>query len=85
MQLDFSKQIIAEKEKKTLNRPFRLPKGDRKKFGVYVKNEKGNTVIVKFGDPNMEIRRDDPQRRKNFRSRHNWTIQDQDKSKILVL
>jgi hypothetical protein len=23
-----------------------------------------------FGDPNMEIRRDDPKRRKNYRSRH---------------
>lgn len=71
MQLDFTKQILADKENKTLNRPFRLPKGDRKKFGVYVKNEKGNTVIVKFGDPNMEIRRDDPDRRKSFRARHN--------------
>ncbi len=55
----------------TLNKPFRMPKGNSKKFGVYTKNEKGNVVIVRFGDPNMEIRRDDPQARKNFRSRHN--------------
>lgn len=60
----------TEAEKKTLNKPFRLPSGSNKKFGVYVKNEKGNTVMVKFGDPNMEIRRDDPARRKNFRARH---------------
>jgi hypothetical protein len=60
----------TEAEKKTLNKPFRLPSGSKKKFGVYVKNDKGNTVMVKFGDPNMEIRRDDPDRRKNFRARH---------------
>lgn len=60
----------SEAEKKTLNKPFRLPSGSNKKFGVYVKNDKGNTVMVKFGDPNMEIRRDDPNRRKNFRARH---------------
>ena len=57
------------KEKKTLNKPFRLS-GDKKKFGVYVKNDKGNVVMVKFGDPNMEIKRDDPERRKSFRARH---------------
>ncbi len=54
-----------------LNDPFRLPSGSTKKFGVYVKNEKGNVVKVTFGDPNMEIKRDDPGRRKNFRARHN--------------
>ena len=60
----------TEAEKKTLNKPFRLPSGSKKKFGVYVKNPKGNVVMVKFGDPNMEIKRDDPERRKNFRARH---------------
>ena len=54
----------------TLNKPFRT-KGASKKFGVYTKNEKGNVVLVRFGDPNMEIKRDDPARRKSFRSRHN--------------
>ena len=57
-------------ENKTLNKPFRTPKGP-KKFSVYVKNEKGNVVKVNFGDPNMEIKRDDPKRRKAFRDRHN--------------
>ena len=42
-------------EAKTLNKPFRTPKGP-KKFSVYVKNEKGNIVKVNFGDPNMEIK-----------------------------
>jgi len=54
----------------TLNKPFRTS-GGPKKFGVYTKNEKGNVVLVRFGDPNMEIKRDDPARRKAFRSRHN--------------
>jgi len=53
-----------------LNKPRRLS-GDKKKFGVYVKNEKGNTVQVKFGDPNMDIKRDDPDKRRQFRARHN--------------
>lgn len=60
----------SEAEQKTLNKPFRLPSGSNKKFGVYVKNDKGNVVVVKFGDPNMEIKRDNPDRRKNFRARH---------------
>jgi hypothetical protein len=56
--------------KVTLNKPFRTP-NERKKFGVYVQNASGNVVIVRFGDPNMEIKRDDPERRKAFRDRHN--------------
>ena len=61
----------AEKNKgKTLNKPFRTS-GGPKKFSVYVKNEKGNIIKVNFGDPNMEIKRDSPERRKSFRARHN--------------
>ena len=66
--------VIMEAEyqgrKVKLNDPFRLPTGSKKKFGVYVKNEKGNVVKVTFGDPNMGINRDDPEARKNFRARH---------------
>ena len=57
-------------KKVKLNDPFRTP-GGPKKFAVYVNNEKGNVVKVTFGDPNMEIKRDDPDRRRNFRARHN--------------
>ena len=61
---------FSDAEKKTLNKPFRLPSGSNKKFGVYVKNDKGNTVMVKFGDPNMKIKRDNPERRRSYRARH---------------
>jgi hypothetical protein len=57
-----------DKKKVKLNKIMR---GDVKKYKVYVKNDKGNVVKVNFGDPNMEIKRDDPARRKNFRARHN--------------
>ena len=53
---------------KPLGKPMQ---GDVKKFKVYVKNAKGNVVKVNFGDPNMEIKRDDPERKKAFRARHN--------------
>ena len=71
MEIDFT-SILAEKKKSKapLNKPFRLPSGSKKKFGVYVKNDKGNIVKVTFGDPNMSIKRDNPERRKAYRSRH---------------
>ena len=56
-------------KKVTLNKPFYTPDGP-KKSSVYVNNEKGNVVKVNFGDPNMEIKVDDPARRKSFRARH---------------
>jgi len=67
LEIDFS---LAKKGKAPLNKPFRLPSGSKKKFGVYVKNDKGNIVKVTFGDPNMSIKRDNPERRKAYRSRH---------------
>ena len=62
-----------EKKKKTpkLNKVTRTPDGP-KKFKVHVRDPStGNIKTVRFGDPNMEIKRDDPNRRKNFRARHN--------------
>ena len=56
--------------KVTLNKPFRTPNGP-KKFAVYTTNESGNVVIVRFGDPNMKIKKNIPERRKSFRARHN--------------
>lgn len=62
----------AEKNgrKVKLNKPFLTPGGPKKR-SVYVKNDKGNVVKVNFGDPNMEIKRDNPERRASFRARHN--------------
>lgn len=55
--------------KVTLNKPFRTP-GGPKKSAVYVKDG-GKVKIVRFGDPNMSIKKDQPARRKSFRARHN--------------
>jgi len=71
LEIDFSSSLAEKKKSKApLNKPFRLPSGSKKKFGVYVKNDKGNVVKVTFGDPNMSIKRDNPERRKAYRSRH---------------
>lgn len=56
-------------KKVTLNKPRRATSGNSK-FEVFVQD--GDRVKrVTFGDPNMEIRRDDPKARANFRARHN--------------
>jgi hypothetical protein len=57
-----------------LNKPMQ---GDQKKFKVYVKNEKGNVVVVHFGQGGdakggtMRIRKSNPEARKAFRARFN--------------
>lgn len=69
---DENNNVIASEyqgKKVTLNKPFRTP-GGPKKFSVYVRNEKGNVVKVNFGDPNMKIKKNIPERRKSFRARH---------------
>lgn len=54
-----------------LNKPMRNTSGS-KKFKVYVKNPKtGNIKKVSFGDRELSIKRDDPERRRSFRARHN--------------
>jgi hypothetical protein len=57
--------------KVTLEKPFRLGKDEKKKFGVYVKSDKGNVILVKFGAKGYRIKKDNPEARKNFRARHN--------------
>ncbi len=51
-----------------LNKPMQ---GDVKKFKVYVKNDKGNVVKVNFGEKGTKIKKNNPERRKSFRARHN--------------
>jgi len=49
------------------NKPKRTS-GGAKKFAVLAK--KGDEVkLVRFGDPDMEIKADNPERRKSFRAR----------------
>jgi hypothetical protein len=51
------------------NKQKRTP-GERKKFAVLAK--KGNQVkIVRYGDPEMKIKKFIAARRKSFRARHN--------------
>lgn len=52
----------------------RIRKGEpgygKKKF-VATGTHKGKPFTVRFGDAQMEIRRDNPEARRNFRARHN--------------
>jgi len=75
---EFEKQPMEEAEYK--GRKVKLNKimqGDKKKFKVYVKNDKGNVVVVHFGQGGdakggtMRIRKSNPKARKSFRARHN--------------
>lgn len=62
-------------------RAYNSPKRDvqsGKQYSVAAK-EGGTVRLVRFGDPNMENRSDDPERRKAFRSRHSC---DEKKSKL---
>lgn len=57
-------------KKVQLGKPTR-DTGGSKKFKVYVKNPKtGNIKKVSFGDRELSIKRDDPERRRSFRARH---------------
>jgi hypothetical protein len=69
-------------KKVKLNDPIRTSENPKKKFKVYVKDKKtGNVKIIRFGDPNLSIKRDDPKRRKSFRARHGCdTAKGKDKS-----
>lgn len=65
---DVEPNELFEDDNVTLNKPT---KGDVKKYKVYVKNPKTNKIVkVNFGDPNMEIKRDNPKKKKSFRARH---------------
>ena len=57
-----------------LNKPFRTS-GERKKFAVYVKDRSsGNVKKVRFGDPTMTIKKNNPARQKSFLARHGATL-----------
>ena len=50
------------------NKPKRTPNAN-KKSAVLAKKGK-DIKLVRFGDPNMSIKKDQPGRRKSFRARH---------------
>ena len=53
----------------SLNKPFRTP-NKSKKFGVYVKDKStGNVKVVRFGDPNLSIKKTIPARQRSFMAR----------------
>lgn len=58
---------------KYANKPRRIRGGEpghgKKKFVVRAK-QGDKEKVIRFGDANMEIKRDNPERRKNFRARH---------------
>ena len=54
---------------KPLNKILRNP-NPNKKFMVYVRDKKTNNIKkVSFGDPNLSIKRDNPDRQKSFMAR----------------
>jgi len=70
------KKVMAKKKDPRLaragvsgyNKPKRTP-GGSKKF-VVVAKEGDRIKTIRFGDPNMTIKKDQPARRKSFRARH---------------
>jgi hypothetical protein len=66
--LDTLEEAEYKGRKVKLGKPMR---GDVKKFKVYVKNPKGKVVKVNFGQKGMNIKKNNPKRRKAFRARHN--------------
>lgn len=56
-------------KKVSVGKPFRTP-GENKKFAVYVKSPSGRIKKVRFGDPNLTVKNNNPARAKSFRARH---------------
>ena len=56
------------KDKLSCNKPVRTPDGPKKK--VVKACEGGEEKIVRFGDPDMKIKKHIPARKKSFRARH---------------
>lgn len=59
------------------NKPKRTP-GKSKKFAVLAKKD-DQVKLVRFGDPKMTIKKDQPARRKSFRARHKCDTSPPDK------
>ena len=72
--LDEKKKKKSAKDRMKCNSSRRIRKGEpgygKKKFVVKA-CEGGTEKIIRYGDANMEIKKDSPARRKSFRARHN--------------
>ena len=62
-------EVEYKGKKVKIGKPFRTP-GENKKFAVYVKTPSGRVKKVRFGDPNLKIKNNNPARAKSFRARH---------------
>ena len=64
----------TQKDRMKCNSPRRISKGEpghgKKKFVVKA-CDGGTEKIIRYGDANMEIKKNNPKRRKSFRARHN--------------
>ena len=60
---------LTRRTKNPNHKIFGVSHGNEVWYGGIVTKDK--VVIVRFGDPDMEIKVDDPERRKSFRARHN--------------
>lgn len=58
----------VDKSKMACNKPRRTS-GGSKKFVVKACQD-GKEKVIRFGDPNMKIRKSNPKARKSFRARH---------------
>lgn len=67
--MEYLTEAEASAKKPRLGKVTRNPSGSNKKFHVYVKCS-GKVKKISFGDPNLSIKRDSPERRKSFRARH---------------
>lgn len=56
-------------KKVSVGKPFRTP-GEGKKFAVYVKSPSGRVKKVRFGDPKLTVKNNNPARARSFRARH---------------
>ena len=72
-----AKAAKLNKDKMACNKPRRDVRGGKK--SVVKACEGGKEKIIRFGDANMKIKKNDPARRKSFQARHKC---DEKKSKL---
>ena len=77
MEMATEEYAYADKDRMPCNKPRRDVQGGKKSVVKACKN--GKEKLIRFGDANMTIKKNNPKRRKNFRARHNC---DQKKDKF---